>query len=192
MDTSFVCVFGRISGGKANWISFSWSNVFQIVQFLTEKSAEASVHQKQTKKQENPENTPLHWACYGGHDQIVTYLLDSGCDIEQPDPNGNRPLHLAAGGGHHKVIEVYIKSNFLRRSTETFQVLLARSADTKARNIYSNTPLDLCTDVYLIKLLKEAESQVACTECKKALQGASCLCQHCHRFFCHAEACSTL
>lgn len=120
-------------------------------------------------------NTPLHWACYSGHDVVVQYLLDCGYNIEDSDNCGNRPLHLAACRGHHKVTEV----------------LLANCADITKKNKYSNTPLDLATDEYLINILKQAESQEACKKCKESFSRSKyrCLCQRCHVFFCTNATC---
>lgn len=38
--------------------------------------------------------TPLHFACAGGHRDIVNFLIQKGADVEKGDAQGNTPLEL--------------------------------------------------------------------------------------------------
>lgn len=76
------------------------------------------------------ESTPLHWAAWKGHAEIVTLLLDAGADIQAHNSNfhwGTTPLHAAAHGNNKRAAEV----------------LIERGADVHAvRSTGSGTPLD--------------------------------------------------
>ena len=70
-------------------------------------------------------NTPLHWAVWYGHDNIVELLLAAGADVNARDEDGKTPLHLAAQWGREGCA----------------RLLLAAGADVNARDNYGNTPL---------------------------------------------------
>jgi len=75
-------------------------------------------------------STPLHYAAWKGHAEIVTTLLDAGADIHAHNQNdhwGTTPLHAAAHGNNRAAAEV----------------LIARGADVNAvRATGAGTPLD--------------------------------------------------
>ncbi|EDQ84152.1 uncharacterized protein MONBRDRAFT_30538 [Monosiga brevicollis MX1] len=86
--------------------------------------------------------TPLHRACFNGHDKVVEMLLKHGVDAEAqnyvstvppssplypPMMDGDTPLHVACRYGHVKVVEM----------------LLKHGVDTKAKDNDGKTPLDL-------------------------------------------------
>ncbi|KAJ0402933.1 hypothetical protein P43SY_005918 [Pythium insidiosum] len=123
-------------------------------------------------------NTPLHWACYKGHAELVTMLMQAGYGIEDVDPVGNRCLHLACSGGYRDVIEI----------------LLAHSAAVDQRNRYGNRPLDLATESSCRKLLLKFESQTTCEWCKESFSRLRhpSLCQHCHNVYCDVKPCSSI
>lgn len=122
-------------------------------------------------------NTPLHWASYKGHLDVLLILLHAGYSIEDADPIGNRCLHLACSGGHRDAVEL----------------LLANSASVDQKNVYGNRPLDLATDLSCRKLLLKFQSQTTCEWCKEAFTRIRrpSLCQHCHNIYCDARPCSS-
>ena len=75
-------------------------------------------------------STPLHWAAWKGHANVVDLLLESGADIQAHNENfhwGTTALHAAAHGNHRAAAEV----------------LLAHGADVNAvRSTGSGTPLE--------------------------------------------------
>lgn len=71
--------------------------------------------------------TPMHKACYFGHDHVVSYLLECGADVNPEDVEGDTPLHDAVGLGH----------------TACVKLLLKAGADTKVSNKKKETPLEL-------------------------------------------------
>jgi len=71
--------------------------------------------------------TPLHWAVYKGHLEVVSRLLARGAQIDAVTKFRSTLLHLAASGGHPEVVSL----------------LLARGAKTGAVNRSGQTPLHL-------------------------------------------------
>ncbi|TVY23462.1 Ankyrin repeat domain-containing protein [Lachnellula hyalina] len=57
-------------------------------------------------------NTPLHWAALGGHEQMVTLLLDLGADINTRNNEystcGSTPLMVAARNGHERLVRLLL------------------------------------------------------------------------------------
>lgn len=125
----------------------------------------------------NGVNTPLHWACYQGHMDVVSILVHAGYSIEDVDSVGNRCLHLACSGGHHEVVEF----------------LLANSASVDQKNQYGNRALDLATESACRRLLLKFQAQTVCEWCKEAFNRIRrpSLCQHCHNIYCDAKPCSS-
>lgn len=47
--------------------------------------------------------TPLHYAAYAGHTNMVAILLQGGANKSAQDRRGHTPIHVAAEEGHVKV-----------------------------------------------------------------------------------------
>ncbi len=75
--------------------------------------------------------TPMHKACFFGHDHVVSYLLECGADVNVVDVEGDTPLHDAAKLGH----------------TACVKLLLEAGASTKVANKKNQTPLDLAKSI---------------------------------------------
>jgi len=61
------------------------------------------------------ERTPLHKACYFGHDHVVEYLLDDcGADFSVVDVEGDTPLHDACRLGHAACVKLLVRSGAKR------------------------------------------------------------------------------
>jgi hypothetical protein len=54
--------------------------------------------------------TPLHFACEGGHDCIITLLLASGADHKASDNKGFTHLHVACRHGQQLMVELLLES----------------------------------------------------------------------------------
>lgn len=54
--------------------------------------------------------SPLHWASYNGHIEVVKFLLDDGATVDLPEGVGNNQtsLHLASIRGHADIAEYLI------------------------------------------------------------------------------------
>jgi ankyrin repeat protein len=77
-------------------------------------------------------STPLHCACWKGHEGVVKVLLEAGADVNAENANehwGTTPLHAAAHANQKKIAEL----------------LIARGANIKAMNLNKRTPLDETT-----------------------------------------------
>lgn len=69
--------------------------------------------------------TPLHYAAWGGHSVICSFLLEKGAMIDAQSANGTSPVMMAARQGH----------------VETVKFLLAKSADVKLSNDSGETAM---------------------------------------------------
>jgi ankyrin repeat protein len=82
------------------------------------------------------QSTPLHWAAWKGHPEIIDALLDAGADIQAHNENGHwgtTPLHAAAHGNRNSAAAALI-----RRGADVNAVKASGSgtplAETKAHN----------------------------------------------------------
>lgn len=71
--------------------------------------------------------TPLHYAAFGGRDEVVKLLLERGASVDARSQAGTTALHEAAWGGHAQIAEL----------------LIANGADVNARDSRGQTPLDM-------------------------------------------------
>ncbi|KAI8498788.1 hypothetical protein Bbelb_232410 [Branchiostoma belcheri] len=93
------------------------------------------------------EDTPLHFAAYGGHVGVVELLLKAGAQVDSRDLHDNTPLHEAAKGGHVGVVELLLKAG----------------AQVDSRDEIGNTPLHKAASgghVDVAELLLKSGAQV--------------------------------
>jgi hypothetical protein len=103
-------------------------------------------------------DTPLHFACYNGHAEVVKALLEKGADLHAKDNNGYSPLHWACMYGHAEVVkallekgaDVHAMDNGERMPlclactyghAEVVKALLEKGADVYSGNYGGLTPL---------------------------------------------------
>ncbi|MCG8339835.1 MAG: ankyrin repeat domain-containing protein [Cytophagales bacterium] len=48
--------------------------------------------------------TPLHWAAYKGHLQVVAYLIENGAKINAKNNYNNTPRDRAAEKGYEEIV----------------------------------------------------------------------------------------
>ncbi|MEX0940883.1 MAG: ankyrin repeat domain-containing protein [Candidatus Babeliales bacterium] len=63
-------------------------------------------------------DTPLHWASFNGHTEVVKLLLANGADIDIKDNNGHTPLHLALKKGHVEILQLLEKAAEEKKTKE--------------------------------------------------------------------------
>ncbi|MBC8135144.1 MAG: ankyrin repeat domain-containing protein [Fibrella sp.] len=74
-------------------------------------------------------STPLHYAVWKGHGELVVLLLDHGADVNAHNTNdhwGTTPLHAAAHSNRGAIVRLLVK----------------RGADINAKDGSDQTPLD--------------------------------------------------
>ncbi|KAK3241953.1 hypothetical protein CYMTET_48323 [Cymbomonas tetramitiformis] len=79
-----------------------------------ENSTEMTVPGKENEKsgvniEDNSKRTPLHWAAWKGHTEVVEALVKEGAEVDSRDYNKCTPLSWAARHGHEHVVEVLLK-----------------------------------------------------------------------------------
>jgi len=102
--------------------------------------------------------TPLHWATRGTDNEVLTYLIEKGADLNALDSNGTAPLHSLASRGNAdgirillaKGADIEIKSSnkstplhfaVLGKRVEIIRLLVERKADLESRDEQGRTPL---------------------------------------------------
>ncbi|XP_054718010.1 acyl-CoA-binding domain-containing protein 6-like [Uloborus diversus] len=51
----------------------------------------------------------LHWACDRGYNNIVSFLISIGINVDSLDKDGQAPLHYASSCGHEEVVKMLLK-----------------------------------------------------------------------------------
>jgi ankyrin repeat protein len=84
--------------------------------------------------------TPLHYAAYKGHPDVVELLIRHKADVNARDARGNTPLHYAAGRGHkqHKS-----KPRQEAGSSDVHQILLSYTLHNCEKRLKTATILHL-------------------------------------------------
>ncbi len=59
---------------------------------------------------EEHSGTPLHWAVWAGHAEIVTLLLEHGAEVNVTNADGRTPLIVAAGLGRAAIVDRLIEA----------------------------------------------------------------------------------
>lgn len=130
---------------------------------------------------ESNHDTALTLACAGGHEDLVSLLLNRGAHLEHRDKKGFTPLMLAATAGHAGVVDILLshgadleaqsertKDTALSLACsggryEVVEILLARGANKEHRNVSDYTPLSLAASggyVNIIKLLLQHGAEI--------------------------------
>jgi len=61
-------------------------------------------------KPDNDGRTPLLYAAWYGHEEVMTILLkQDGATPDMPDNDGRTPLSFAASGGHAEVMKILLE-----------------------------------------------------------------------------------
>eukprot|EP01029_Cantina_marsupialis_P011620 TRINITY_DN2589_c0_g1_i2.p1 TRINITY_DN2589_c0_g1~~TRINITY_DN2589_c0_g1_i2.p1 ORF type:complete len:542 (-),score=191.99 TRINITY_DN2589_c0_g1_i2:212-1837(-) len=137
---------------------------------VDEEEEEIPNEEVESKQKEAPTmvNSPLHWACFKGHEQVMWVLLNNGYSIKDMDEIGNTALHLACSGGKIAIVEQ----------------ILQHGTELRARNLIGNTPFDVATRPAIRGLLKSvSKPRCKCGEefCERMPRH---LCDLCHDTYC--------
>uniref|UniRef100_G3NSR6 Osteoclast-stimulating factor 1 n=1 Tax=Gasterosteus aculeatus aculeatus TaxID=481459 RepID=G3NSR6_GASAC len=88
-------------------------------------------------------NTPLYWACHGGHKEVVEVLLSqTNVELNQQNKLGDTALHAAAWKGYSDIVEM----------------LLNKDARTDVRNNENKLALEMSTNPMCASLLKKKQA----------------------------------
>ncbi|CAC5358040.1 unnamed protein product [Mytilus coruscus] len=124
--------------------------------------------------------SPLHFACQKGYEDVVTLLLKHGASINHCNENGLTPFHLACSNGNKNIVELVIKAGaIVKKYNETGHlplllacydghndialVLLANGAEVNEKDENDRTSLHTATEdgnVELIKILMEHDADL--------------------------------
>lgn len=110
-----------------SFLSVSAQDVFNLARsgHLPELQKLYSENPQVIQQTNNRGATALHFACDGGHTNIIEFLLASGADLSARDIDGDTPLHWAAFAGRNEAV----------------QLLINNQAELNSRNKNKLTPL---------------------------------------------------
>jgi len=94
-------------------------------------------------------STPLHWACYAGAENSVSYLLANGADPNAQDISGYTPLHLA------------IKSSESIKSSRIVKQLLFSGAERNRENFDGLKPIDFTKGIKIHHIASDIKRSLA-------------------------------
>lgn len=99
--------------------------------------------------------TPLRWAAFYGHKDIVEFLLTNKADVNAKDWTDGTPLMCAASTGHKDVVELLLANKSIvdardnigltalhyANSAGVAEVLLTNKAEVDVKDKFGNSPL---------------------------------------------------
>lgn len=77
---------------------------------LQELQSKLQIDFKLASKKFQDERQPIHWACSGGHEIIVEYLLNVCCSpVDEADDSGWTPLIIASSAGRDNIVKLLLE-----------------------------------------------------------------------------------
>lgn len=112
------------------------------------------------------ERQPLHWACSGGHDVVVDYLLNvCNVPVDDADDSGWTPLIIASSAGHENIVKTLLQCDAdPNKTTSTGQTALHYAASRNRFKIAEmllscNCDIDVADSTTLATPLHRAASK---------------------------------
>jgi hypothetical protein len=78
-------------------------------------------------------DTPLRWACYNGHVQVVNELVEHEANIIVKNNDGWTPLHVACYHGHEQVVNELLSPGVEIRPNDSNGATSSRLGKRKSR-----------------------------------------------------------
>jgi ankyrin repeat protein len=105
----------------------AYCNLQSTVRYLVEKRGQIEVKNR-------VQETALHHAVRGGHEDLVRWLLDSGADIESENISLSTPLELAIKNRHDHIIKLLLERGAdANKQTGSFSNMLEAACNAKGR-----------------------------------------------------------
>jgi len=123
-------------------------------------------------------NTLLHLAAFGGHLDIVKYLIEKGADLHATNKNNGTPLHAAASNGKLNVVEYLIEEKKVNLEVQdkdgntslslaargghldVVEYLVEKGANLSVTNKSGNTPMYEAMSFDIVKYFAEKGANI--------------------------------
>lgn len=117
--------------------------------------------------------TPLHWASYKNHINVVWILLKNNVSIKEIDNHGNQAVHHAAAIADPAILKCF----------------MSKGVDINLKNARGHEPIDLATVDEVRKLIVKAQNTLHCKGnlCDSSVfdfKNIRHFCTSCTEFFC--------
>ncbi|OMJ71288.1 hypothetical protein SteCoe_30549 [Stentor coeruleus] len=158
---------------RKGWSSLMWASAqghANVVKILIDHGAIVVIPEQIDKSSSIGVNTPLHWATFNGHIEVIWLLIKKGLNYNEIDRFGNNCIHHAVASARVDILETF----------------LAFGVATDHKNSRGHQPIQLTSDSYIKKILITAISARKCMKCKSTfdLRNTRHLCQVCKNYFC--------
>lgn len=158
---------------KKGWTALMWGSSqghSDIVRFLLDHGATITIPEDYDKDSNTGFNTPLHWATFNGHIEVIWLLIKKGLNYNALDRFGNNCIHHAVASSRIDILESFL----------AFGV----AADHK--NSRGHQPIELTSDEHVKEILSNAIRAKKCKKCSSVfdLRNTRHLCQVCKKYYC--------
>ena len=158
---------------KKGWSALMWSSSqghTDIVRFLMDHGAAVTVPEDLDRSSNTGFNTPLHWATFNGHIEVIWLLIKKGLNYNEVDRFGNNCIHHAVASNRIDILETF----------------LAYGVAADHKNSRGHQPAELTSDSTVKEIITTAIRAKKCRKCGSVfdLRNTRHLCQVCKKYFC--------
>lgn len=151
--TDFLIIYANQNTLNSALLSASSEGKLEVVKKLVGRGADLQCRLKDTGAH------PLDRACYSGHKDVVSFLLESGAPVNQTRPDGISSLYVACFHGEKEIVKILLSygadpSQVLKDTgssplfnasqngySEIVELLLKHGADPNLNRTDSTSPL---------------------------------------------------
>jgi len=115
-------------------------NLTKLIKLVSGSTEMQQIDIKLLNLIDEAKNTPLHWAAGANKTEVMCFLINNGCLLNEKNCLGDTPLHRAVWRGHRAAVKLLIES----------------SVCTSEFNYDRQRPIDLARDSEVASMLKDS------------------------------------